>query len=563
MNFICCEFVKVNVVVIVVVVVGLLILVCVSNLVIEVDVISLVWNKVFCCFCGIGCSVMVVICDGQVVVIYGDIKVEVNCGINCVKGYFLLKIMYGSDCLICLLLCMKDGKFDKQGEFQLISWEQVFDIMVEKFKVVFKVKGLELVGMFGFGQWMVWEGYVVNKLFKVGLCSNNIDFNVCYCMVLVVMGFMCSFGMDELMGCYDDIEVIDSFVFWGLNMVEMYLVFWLWVIDCWFSVLQVKVVVLFIFEYCSFELVDLFMVFKLQIDLIIFNYIVNYIIESGVVNCDFVECYVCFVYGVEDIGYGLCLDDLLEKKVKNVDKVNIWSDIDFKVFVEFVKFYILECIVCESGVLVEWLKVFVEFYVDFKCKVVLFWIMGFNQYICGVWVNNLIYNIYLFIGKISELGNSFFLFIGQFLVCGIVCEVGIFFYWFFVDLVVINLKYWEIVEKIWKVLVGIIQEKVGFYVVQQSWMFKDGVFNVYWIQVSNNMQVGFNVMQEVLFGWCNLDNFVIVFDVYFIVLVQVVDLILFSVMWVEKEGVFGNVECCMQFWYQLVKVLGEVKFDFW
>ncbi len=67
---------------------------------------------------------MVATRDGQVVATHGDIKAEVNRGINCVKGYFLSKIMYGSDRLTRPLLRMKDGKFDKQGEFQPISWEQ-------------------------------------------------------------------------------------------------------------------------------------------------------------------------------------------------------------------------------------------------------------------------------------------------------------------------------------------------------------------------------------------------------------------------------------------------------
>ncbi|MDF5949846.1 molybdopterin-dependent oxidoreductase [Pseudomonas aeruginosa] len=44
-----------------------------------------------------------------------------------------------------------------QGEFQPISWEQAFDIMAEKFKAALKAKGPESVGMFGSGQWTVWE----------------------------------------------------------------------------------------------------------------------------------------------------------------------------------------------------------------------------------------------------------------------------------------------------------------------------------------------------------------------------------------------------------------------
>ena len=38
---------------------------------------------------------MVATKDGQVVATHGDVKSEVNRGLNCVKGYFLSKIMYG------------------------------------------------------------------------------------------------------------------------------------------------------------------------------------------------------------------------------------------------------------------------------------------------------------------------------------------------------------------------------------------------------------------------------------------------------------------------------------
>ncbi|MHC2278461.1 anaerobic selenocysteine-containing dehydrogenase [Bradyrhizobium diazoefficiens] len=35
--------------------------------------------------------------ENRVVATHGDIKAEVNRGLNCVKGYFLSKIMYGHE----------------------------------------------------------------------------------------------------------------------------------------------------------------------------------------------------------------------------------------------------------------------------------------------------------------------------------------------------------------------------------------------------------------------------------------------------------------------------------
>ncbi|MGF7128775.1 anaerobic selenocysteine-containing dehydrogenase [Paraburkholderia sp. EB58] len=90
---------------------------------------DLTWSKAPCRFCGTGCGVSVGVKDGKVVATQGDPQAEVNRGLNCVKGYFLSKIMYGQDRLTTPLLRMKDGKYDKNGEFAPVSWDRAFDVM--------------------------------------------------------------------------------------------------------------------------------------------------------------------------------------------------------------------------------------------------------------------------------------------------------------------------------------------------------------------------------------------------------------------------------------------------
>ena len=75
------------------------------------------WDKGVCRFCGTGCGVLVGTKAGNVVATQGDPDAPVNRGLNCIKGYFLSKIMYGEDRLTKPLLRMKNGKFDKNGEF--------------------------------------------------------------------------------------------------------------------------------------------------------------------------------------------------------------------------------------------------------------------------------------------------------------------------------------------------------------------------------------------------------------------------------------------------------------
>jgi len=184
------------------------------------------WDKGVCRYCGTGCGVLVGVKDGRVVATQGDPDAPVNRGLNCIKGYFLSKIMYGKDRLTQPLLRMKDGKFDKNGDFKPVSWKQAFDIMEEKCKAALKEGGPKNVAMFGSGQWTVWEGYAAAKLFKAGFRSNNIDPNARHCMASAVAGFMRTFGIDEPMGCYDDAEHADVFALWGSNMAEMHPILW-------------------------------------------------------------------------------------------------------------------------------------------------------------------------------------------------------------------------------------------------------------------------------------------------------------------------------------------------
>ena len=94
-----------------------------SNVITGTDITRLNWNKAPCRFCGVGCSVNVATLDGRVVATHGDIASPVNKGINCIKGYFLSKIMYGKDRLQTPLLRKKNGQYAKDGDFTPVSWD--------------------------------------------------------------------------------------------------------------------------------------------------------------------------------------------------------------------------------------------------------------------------------------------------------------------------------------------------------------------------------------------------------------------------------------------------------
>ncbi len=521
------------------------------------------WDKVPCRFCGTGCTLSVGVKDGRVIATTGDAKAEVNRGLACVKGYQAGKILYGEGRLTQPLLRMTDGNYDKDGEFTPISWQQAFDVMAEQFKKVLAEKGPEAVGMFGSGQWTIWEGYAAAKLMKAGLRTNNIDPNARHCMASAVAGFMRTFGIDEPMGCYDDLDQADVFVLWGSNMAEMHPILWSRIADRRLSQTDVNVTVLSVFTHRCFDLADSGIIFAPQTDLAILNYIANHIVSTGQYDKDFIDKHTNFRMGNADIGYGLRATDFREQQASNRASAGGHHKISFDQYAEFISEYTAESVSALSGVPEAKLEALAELYADPTKKVVSLWTMGFNQHTRGTWANNLVYNLHLLTGKISKPGCGPFSLTGQPSACGTAREVGTFSHRLPADMVVTNPEHRATAEAIWNIPSGTIPAKPGYHAVEQNRMLKDGKLNAYWVQCNNNMQAAANLVEETYPGYRNPDNFIVVSDVYPTVTALTADLILPTAMWVEKEGAYGNAERRTQFWRQLVSAPGQSKSDLW
>ncbi len=531
------------------------------------------WDKAACRFCGTGCSVLLGVKDGKVVATQGDPDAPVNRGLNCIKGYFLPKILYGRDRLTQPLLRKRNGKYAKDGDFEPVSWDEAFDIMAEKWKEAIKkdmaanagkpvTELTSSVGMFGSGQWTVWEGYAASKLFKAGFRSNNLDPNARHCMASAVGAFIRAFGIDEPMGCYDDLEHADVFVLWGSNMAEMHPILWSRLTDTRLTKPGCEVHVLSTYEHRSFELADNPIVFHPQTDLAIANYIANYIIQNKAYNKDFIDKHVNFNATATDIGYGLRPEHPLEQAAKNPGKGK-FDPVSFEEYAKLVEPYTVEHASELSGVPKDQLERLAKAYADPKRKVMSLWTMGMNQHTRGVWQNGLVYNIHLLMGKISEPGNSPFSLTGQPSACGTAREVGTFAHRLPADLVVAKPEHRAFSEKVWQLPDGTIPGKVGYHAVLQHRMLKDGKLNAYWVMCNNNMQAAPNMNEEGFPGYRNPANFIVVSDPYPTVTAMAADLILPTAMWVEKEGAYGNAERRTQFWREQVRAPGDAKSDLW
>ena|GEM_PF-1944256 len=135
-------------------------------------------DESICRFCGTGCGIMGATQSGRIVVTKGDPDAPVNRGLNCVKGSFNGKILYGTDRLTQPLLRMTNGEFDKKGKFTPLSWGQALDIMEEKTRWAPKEQGQKGPRGMAYVPWFD-EGTLINKitLDATSPLSKETDFN--------------------------------------------------------------------------------------------------------------------------------------------------------------------------------------------------------------------------------------------------------------------------------------------------------------------------------------------------------------------------------------------------
>jgi len=559
------------------------------------------WDKGVCRFCGTGCGIMIATKGGRVVATKGDPEAPVNRGLNCIKGYFNGKIQYGEDRLTQPLLRMKEGKFDKQGQFTPVSWEQAFGEMEKQFRKAYAEKGPTGVAIFGSGQYTIPEGYASAKLMKAGFRSNNIDPNARHCMASAVVAFIQSFGIDEPSGNYDDIEYTDTAVVWGANMAEAHPILWSRVTDRRLSHPNMRVVNLSTFRNQSSAIADTEIIFKPGTDLAIQNYIAREIVKRDAVNHDFVKKHCVFATGPYDIGYGMRATDkyafpaerdiqakelavkldkyeaIAQRKEsgqvveqKNTNKPVAHWLISYEDFKKGVEPYTLDFVAelakgdqDESlDSFKEKLRQLADLYIEKDRKVVTFWTMGFNQHYRGSWVNEQAYMVHLLLGKQAQPGDGAFSLTGQPSACGTAREVGTFAHRLPADMVVFNPKHRARSEKLWKLPAKTLNPKVGSHIVKIMRDLEDGQVKFAWVQVNNPFQATANANHWIKAAR-EMDNFIVCSDPYPTISGKVADLILPTAMIFEKWGLYGNAERRTQAWREQVPPPGEARSDVW
>lgn len=169
--------------------------------------------KTTCSYCGVGCGIDVQINKKRIIELEGTPDHPVNRGMLCSKGRSLNYVVQDqSDRLL-----HPQMRGAKNHPLQRVSWDTAIDRAAAVFKTFIAQNGPNSVGFYISGQCLTEEYYLINKLTKGYIGTNNIDTNSRLCMSSAVVGYTKALGEDAVPIAYEDIELADCFLIAGAN----------------------------------------------------------------------------------------------------------------------------------------------------------------------------------------------------------------------------------------------------------------------------------------------------------------------------------------------------------
>lgn len=169
-------------------------------------------TKSVCCYCGVGCGVMIESQGGRITGVRGDPTHPANFGRLCAKGSALHLAANAPGRLL-----QPELRLRRDARAAPVSWHEALDHAAARFAATIRDHGPDSVAFYISGQLLTEDYYVFNKLVKGLIGTNNIDTNSRLCMSSAVSGYKSAFGVDAPPTCYEDLELARCLFIAGAN----------------------------------------------------------------------------------------------------------------------------------------------------------------------------------------------------------------------------------------------------------------------------------------------------------------------------------------------------------
>ena len=165
-----------------------------------------------CCYCGVGCGVIIEAEDGAVTGVRGDPLHPANAGRLCTKGT-TLHLTAGSAGRVLY----PEMRREKSAARVRAGWDETLHHAAQRFAAIIREHGPDTVAFYISGQLLTEDYYVFNKLAKGLVGTNNVDTNSRLCMSSAVAGYKATLGADAPPACYEDIDHASCLFIAGSN----------------------------------------------------------------------------------------------------------------------------------------------------------------------------------------------------------------------------------------------------------------------------------------------------------------------------------------------------------
>jgi ferredoxin-nitrate reductase len=475
-------------------------------------------GEAICPYCGVGCRLWMEAAYGEVLRVKGCADAPANRGGGiCAKGATLPQVLHTPDRLTQPHLL-------HNGQLRPATWDKTLDATARRLKEIIAAHGPDAVAFYGSGQLDTETVYLVGKLFKGSLGTNNTDSNSRLCMASAVAAYRTSLGSDGPPTCYDDIDDADTILVIGSNMAEAHPVTFDRIRGRRREVNLPKLIVIDPRRTPTAEAADLFIPIAPGGDIALLNALGRRLLAGGHVDEPFLRDHTA---GFEEYAHFLLQQD--EADLLAAAGVSA---------------AMLDELAGALGSARAWLS---------------FYCMGLGQSTVGMWKHNALINLHLLTGQIGKPGAGPFSLTGQPNAMG-GREAGLLAQQLPGYRQVEDAEHRREMEKLWDLPAGTISPRPGLTAVEMFRALETGKLKAIWIAATNPL-VSLPDLHQTRRALAKAE-LVIVQDAYHPTeTTQHAHILLPAASWAEKEWTSTNSERMVAFSERLIAPPGSAKPD--
>ena len=166
-----------------------------------------------CPYCGTGCNFFLQVADGRLVGVVPCKTDEISLGRLCIKGYNAHAFVQHPDRL-------KHPMIREGGQLKQVTWEQAMDRIVTEVTRIRDKYGPDSIAVLASAKCTNEENYLIQKLARAALGTNNVDHCARLCHASTVSGLLYSFGSGAMTNTIPEFDNAECILITGSNTLE-------------------------------------------------------------------------------------------------------------------------------------------------------------------------------------------------------------------------------------------------------------------------------------------------------------------------------------------------------